>query len=115
MAAVLRRLDDRVLGPARSARLDASDVVWGVVQVSRLVLLLLAVVLLGAVAVVDLHLDETGAVARRVLAAAWQVSGPFARVFDVSSRPLRVAADYGFEAALYVVLAVLLGRAAPRR
>jgi hypothetical protein len=47
-----------------------------------------------------------------VLAAAWQVSGPFARVFDVESRPLRVAADYGFEAALYVVLAVLLGRAA---
>ena len=108
----LRRLDDRVLGrPGGSA---ASGVLRGVVRVSQLVLVALALLLLLAVAAVVLPTDEQNVLVRGVLDGALQVAGPFATVFDVQSRQLRAAANYGLGAAVYLLAAKLLGGLAPR-
>lgn len=120
MPSVLRRLDDRLLsrfrrppGTARPPLLR--DVLATVVRVAQLVLVALAVLLLLAVAAVVLPTDEDNPLVRFVLDAALQVAGPFATVFDIASRNLRAAANYGLGAAVYLVLSKVLGRLAPKR
>ncbi len=108
----LRRLDDRVLGtgaygPALRSALRA------VVQVSQLVLLALAAVLVLAVVFVVAPVNEANAVVTAVLAGADQVAGPLRDVFALDSRPLRATANYGLAAAVYVLLATVLRRLRP--
>ncbi len=106
--AALRRLDSRVLAGASSP--GARGVRRGVARVSQLVLLAFATVLVLAVVFVVGPVNEANSVVSFVLAAADQVAGPLRDVFSLDSRPLRAAANYGLAAALYAVLASLVGR-----
>lgn len=107
-SSTLRRLDDRVLsGPGvRSAA-------GVVVRVSQLVLLALAISLLLAVVFVVLPVNEGNDIVSADLALADQVAGPLRDVFAFDDRALRAAANYGLAAALYLVVAKLLGRLRP--
>ncbi|MCW2605891.1 MAG: hypothetical protein JWO60_584 [Frankiales bacterium] len=111
----LRRLDRRVLGdPQDPSRSWARDLLTAVARVAQLVLVLLAVLLVLAIAAVVLPTDEDNVLVKGVLDGAVQVAGPFATVFDVDSRALRAAANYGLGAVVYLVAAKLLGRLARR-
>jgi hypothetical protein len=106
----LRRLDDLVLGPPGSVRPVWRGLLRGLLLGVRLVLVLLALVLLTAVTVVVLRVDETGRPVRRVMALAWRVAGPSRAVFDLEQRPWRAAANYGLGAGGYLLAAALVGR-----
>ena len=111
LPSLLRRLDERVLGPRTGTRRPLlRGLLSAVARVASLVLLGCALLLVAAVAAVVLPTDETNVLVKGVLDGALRVAGPFATVFDVESRAARAAANYGLAAVAYLVASRLVAR-----
>ncbi len=133
----LKGLDDRVLGrrrtvvepevdgdaapravrprPPRTGK-GAREALGVVLRVSRLVFFALFLVLLVGIAFVLAPTNMDNSVVQLVQDVSDAVAGPFRDVFTVSDdRERELVANYGFAAALYLVVALVIGKLAPSR
>lgn len=98
--------------PAPTHRLrNAVAVLLGTVyQLARLVLLVLALVVVLGIVFTRAPTNHHNVLVHHVLQLAHRLAGPFRDIFTVKNRDNALTVNYGVAAAVYLLLAALVGR-----
>ena len=83
---------------------------WKLARLIQLIAAILAGILVAGILLVVLEANRDNAIVEAVLDAARFLSGPFDNMFEPDDRKVRVAANWGVAAAVYLVVGAVLAR-----